>query len=165
MPEDTTNVILVSLDNGKVAVRRDVAVACSLLLRELLDDVASSADVEVPVEVGREDTLRAVVQYMSRRWRCRPRQIERPLAQPFSKCVDSLDLELSAPWGVGLTLDVLAAANFLNYADLREVASARVASFMADMSVEGIRAMLGVQKDFTDEEERELRTKHGVPFV
>lgn len=165
MPEENTNVILISLDHGKVAIRRDIAVSCSLLLRELLDSEPSSSDVEVPVEVPREDTLKAIAQYMISRWQNKPRAIERPLTQPLQKSIDALDYELSSNWSVEMTLDLLAASNFLHYIELKDLCSAKVASYMMDMSTEGIRAMLGVQKDFTDEEEKELRTKHGVPYV
>eukprot|EP00744_Colponema_vietnamica_P013443 GILI01018835.1.p1 GENE.GILI01018835.1~~GILI01018835.1.p1 ORF type:complete len:189 (-),score=33.62 GILI01018835.1:75-572(-) len=165
MPEDTTNVILIGLDHGKVSIRRDIAVSCSLLLRELLDNEPSSSDVEVPVEVPREDTLKLVAQYMLSRWQNKPRAIERPLAQPLQKCVDALDYDISSSWSVEMTLDLLAASNFLHFVELRDLCCAKVASYMMDMSTEGIRAMLGVQKDFTDEEERELKTKHGIPYV
>ena len=161
MPVDT-NILLVGKDGGQTPVRRDVAIRCSMLLQELLDDEASSSEVEVPLDVLSTTTIALVVSYMTQRFQNPPAPIPKPLNGPLEKILDEIDTAFVKDFTPTTTIDLVNAANFLNYPALRDLVSAKLASIMMSMTVEENRAMLGIQQDFSAQHEAQLRKMHGI---
>lgn len=167
---NATSVVLVANDGTRFTVPRDVVEHGSLLLRDLLDGEAPTADAaaaptEVPVAAAKGPTLALAVQYMQLRFGNPPREIERPLVRDFVDVVDETDKAFVKPLTEAQVMELIVTANFLNMSDLRDLCAARLAQAVKEKSVEEIRAMFGVEGDFTPEELEALRKEHGLERV
>ena len=144
-------------------VGRDVAVQGSLLLRDLLDDEPTTAEtIEIPLELIDAPTLQRCVEHMNYRFNNRMRPLSKPLKGPLGSLLDQQDQNFTASWDEETTILTVKAACFLNDIELKDLASAKLAQFLIDKSIEEIRMMLGVEGDFTEEEEVALRKEHGL---
>ncbi|EKF32500.1 hypothetical protein MOQ_003645 [Trypanosoma cruzi marinkellei] len=85
------------------------------------------------------------------------REIPRPMVLPLSEYLDPYDRRFIEDWDEATTVFMVKAATLLNYEELLCLASAKLAVYLSEKSVEGIRAFLGVESDFTQEEEAELK--------
>lgn len=156
---------LVASDGKIVEVDRSAAEQCSLLLRDMLDDEPADAGgepIEIPVGAARGDALAAVAEFMKLHHNQPMKEIERPLTRPLFDVLDEVDKKYIANWEPNFVIDVATAANFLNCPSLRDLASARLAQWITEKPIEEIRAMFGVENDFTPEEEALLRKEHGL---
>lgn len=171
--------VLVSSDNCRVVVNRAIATEASYLLRDLVDSRASITEVdgchaaEEPIEVQLPfisgDILDLVWQHMQYRYHTAVavddsnqyrvnvyavpmKTIPRPMVLPLSDYLDSKDKKFIAEWDALRTVSVVKAATFLRYEELTQLSSAKLASILLDKSVEGIRTLLGVECDFSEEE-------------
>lgn len=88
------------------------------------------------------------------------RQIPRPMVLPLAEYLDHHDRCFIENWDETTTVLMVKAATLLNYEELFNLASAKLATYLSEKSVEGIRAFLGVEGDFTPEEEAELKKEH-----
>ena len=155
-----TTVVLVSCDGVHIVLPRRCAVRNSVLLRDLLDDEPTSSESEIPIPGIRGEVLTIVVEHMKYRTDTPAKELERPLRQPLVELLDEHDKKLISNWDPHLTIELVKAANFLNDCSLRDLASARLAQYLIEKNVDEIRAMLGLERDFTDEEEALLRKEH-----
>jgi hypothetical protein len=120
---------------------------------------AEAPELIIPVPVGTADNLRAVVRYMSARVASPQREIPAPLTEALNDVVDDCDRTFLASLS-DLRRDAVALASiahYLNVAPLRDLMCAAIATMMAEMSVEQMRALLGVANDWTDQESAVLR--------
>ncbi|KAF8291388.1 SKP1-like protein [Trypanosoma cruzi] len=85
------------------------------------------------------------------------REIPRPMVLPLCEYLDPYDRRFIEDWDEATTVLMVKAATLLNYEELLCLASAKLAVYLSEKSVEGIRAFLGVESDFTQEEEAELK--------
>eukprot|EP00758_Cryptobia_borreli_P009513 Tbor_TRINITY_DN5487_c8_g3::TRINITY_DN5487_c8_g3_i1::g.24188::m.24188/K03094/SKP1, CBF3D; S-phase kinase-associated protein 1 len=158
------NIILVSSDGVRIPVKRDLAVKFSKLLADLLDTEPSSADIEIPIENFNSEIIKLLINYMILRNGNPPKPIEKPLSSPLKNVIDLIDKKYIENWTPTIAMELIIISNFFNFSELRDLCSAYLASMLMDMSVEEVRGFLGVKRDFTDEEEAELRKKHGIPL-
>ena len=162
MPQQ--DVVLVGNDGQSARLSRAAVANASIVLRDMLDDVpAGSNDIELNIPVVPGAILSHCAEYFSYRLgNSKTREIERPLRDKLINLVDEQDKARLLKWDEQTTIAVLKAASFLNAPDLMDLASAQVASLMMEKSIEEIRVMLGVENDFTPEEEAQLRKEHGL---
>ncbi|RNF26056.1 S-phase kinase-associated protein 1 [Trypanosoma conorhini] len=85
------------------------------------------------------------------------REIPRPMVLPLSEYLDPYDRRFIEDWDEATTVMMVKAATLLNYEELLCLASAKLAVYLSGKSVEGIRAFLGAEGDFTQEAEAELK--------
>ena len=151
-------------DGESVRLTRAAAANSSILLRDMLDDVpAGTNDIELSIPVVPSTILAHCAEYFTYRLgNNQTREIERPLRDKLINLVDEQDKVRLMKWNEQTTIHILKAASFLNAPDLMDLASAQIASLMMEKSIEEIRVMLGVENDFTPEEEAQLRKEHGL---
>ncbi|KAG8343193.1 hypothetical protein TRVL_05977 [Trypanosoma vivax] len=85
------------------------------------------------------------------------RDIPRPMTLPLSEYLDAFDQNFIKDWDEETTILMVKAATLFNYRELINLASARLAVYLSEKSVEGLRAFLGEEGDFDPEEELQLR--------
>ncbi|KEG10853.1 S-phase kinase-associated protein 1 [Trypanosoma grayi] len=88
------------------------------------------------------------------------REIPRPMMLPLNEYLDSFDRCFLEDWDEAITVLMVKAATLLNYEELLNLASAKLAVYLMEKSVEGLRALLGVESDFTPEEEVWLKKEY-----
>lgn len=169
-------VILVASDGGRVSLPRAVAAQASLLLRDMLDDnmqlfaaaaaesntSCSGAMDEIPLDVLDTATLERCAVHMRYRYNNKMVELPRPLRGNLEDLVDSKDKEFLADWDDATAVCMVKASAFLNCPELHQLSCAKLASLLMQKSVEEIRITLGVQNDFSPEEEAALRKEHGM---
>jgi S-phase kinase-associated protein 1 len=165
----TQEIVLMSSDGQAVRIARGAATHGSVLLRDMLDDVPAAATtaVELAVPVVTGAILQHCADFMAYRF-SNPkaaRELERPLTAKVSTLLDEKDKERLLSWDEATVIAIVKAASFLNATDLLDLASAQVASLMMDKSIEEIRVMLGMENDFTPEEEAQLRAEYGLELM
>lgn len=155
-------------DGGRVLIGRAELIQSSLLMRDMLDDMTDAQGApttngfEIPLDVIDSATLERCAVHMRYRFNNRMQEIPRPLKASLDDLLDSRDKEYTNEWDEATTVSMVRAATFLNCPELQQLACAKLASFMMSKSVEEIRVMLGVQNDFSPEEEAALRKEHGL---
>lgn len=156
-------IVFVPGEGEPVSVDREAALQSSCLIRDLLDGEDDTlASVEIPVPCCTSAILSICGRYMTYRKNNKARELERPLRQPLVEVLDEQDKQLIQSWDEQVTLEVLKAANFFLMQDLRDLAAARVAQYLVDKNVGEIRAMFGLDCDFTPEEEAMLKKELGA---
>lgn len=155
---------LIGSDEQQVLVDRAAAEAASLVLRDLLNDqpVEDGEPIDIPVPVVPGNVLAAVAEYMRIHVKSPAKELERPLRSNLFDVLDEVDKNLIAEWDEAFTMEVVVASNFLNIPPLKDLASARLAQWIKEKSVEEIRIMFGLENDFTPEEEAILKKEHGL---
>ncbi|ORC90554.1 S-phase kinase-associated protein 1 [Trypanosoma theileri] len=88
------------------------------------------------------------------------REIPRPMVLPLAEYLDAYDRHFIEDWDEVTTILMVKAATLLNYEELLNLASARLAVYLSEKSIESLRAFLGVESDFSPEEEAELRKEY-----
>ncbi|CBH16301.1 hypothetical protein, conserved [Trypanosoma brucei gambiense DAL972] len=88
-------------------------------------------------------------------------EIPRPMVLPLVDYLDSFDKRFIEDWDEITTVQMVKLATLLNYEELLNLASAKLAVYLSEKSIEGLRAFLGVENDFKAEEEAELRKEYG----
>lgn len=83
--------------------------------------------------------------------------IPKPMVLPLNDYLDANDRKFIADWDEERTIVMVKAATLLRYEVLLQLASAKLATFLIEKNVNGLRAMLGVECDFTSEEIAQLR--------
>ncbi|KAH9578347.1 SKP1 component [Trypanosoma melophagium] len=88
------------------------------------------------------------------------REIPRPMVLPLAEYLDAYDRHFIEDWDEVTTVLMVKAATLLNYEELLNLASARLAVYLSEKSVESLRAFLGVESDFSPVEEAELMKEY-----
>lgn len=128
--------------------------------------------VVIPFPSLSGDILQKVCQHMSYRYRVssfgtvegyyrvypvRTHEIPKPMTLPLTEYLDDADRQFIQDWDELTTVLMVKAATLLNYEDLLRLASAKLASYLCEKNVEGIRTLLGVEGNFSAAEETELK--------
>jgi hypothetical protein len=92
------------------------------------------------------------------------RVIPRPMTLPLTEYLDLKDRRFIADWDELITVQMVKAATLLNYEELLQLASAKLASYLIERDLEGVRTLLGVESDFDAVEEGELRKEQVTEF-
>ncbi|KAK7194711.1 SKP1-like protein [Novymonas esmeraldas] len=142
--------------------------------------VPPPAEVEVPFPYFTGDILERVCRHMSYRFRLssfgtedgcyrvyvvRTRTIPRPMTLPLVEYLDVRDRSFIADWDELLTVQMVKAATLLNYEELLHLASAKLASYLIDRDLEGVRTLLGVENDFDAVEDAELKKEQAADYI
>lgn len=163
---------LLANDETKVLVAKDAATSASLVLCDLLDDQQDDAPEEnedgecvigesIPIPVCNGAILQLVVDYMTLRHNNPPRELERPLKENLFLVLDEKDINFIKPLNEDTVVSLCVTSGFLNYPALKDLTSARLAEWIKEKSVEEIRALFGVENDFSEEELAAFRKEHG----
>ncbi|CUG47631.1 Hypothetical protein, putative [Bodo saltans] len=172
----STDIALLASDGGRVELPRPVAAQASLLLRDMLDDATasslgsggddggaeSSTMIEIPVDVVDTVTLERCATHMRYRYNNKMTELARPLKGNLEDALDAKDKEFLSDWDETITVSMVKASAFLNCPELYQLSCAKLASLLMGKSIEEIRVTLGVQNDFSPEEEAALRKEHGM---
>jgi S-phase kinase-associated protein 1 len=89
-------------------------------------------------------------------------ELSRPLKGNLEDAIDAKDKEFLSDWDESITVSMVKASAFLNCPELHQLSCAKLASLLLGKSIEEIRVTLGVQNDFSPEEEAALRKEHGM---
>lgn len=137
-------------------------------------------EVEVPFPYFTGDILERVCRHMSYRFRMsafgsedgcyrvyvvKPRTIPRPMTLPLVEYLDAKDRAFIADWDELITVQMVKAATLLNYEELLQLASAKLASYLIERDLEGVRTLLGVKGDFDLTEDAELKKEQVVDYL
>jgi hypothetical protein len=137
------------------------------------------AEVELAFPYFSGDILERVCRHMSYRFRMssfgtedgcyrvymvKTRVIPRPMTLPLTEYLDLKDRRFIADWDELITVQMVKAATLLNYEELLQLASAKLASYLIERDLEGVRTLLGVESDFDAVEEGELRKEQVTEF-
>lgn len=138
----------------------------------VMPDSVYGRAVELPFPCLTGDILERVCYHMSYRFRistfgvednlCRvypvkTRDLPKPLVLPLNEYLDSNDRRFIADWDEKMTVWMVKAAMLLNYEELLQLASAKLASYLCEKNVHGLRTLLRVEGDFTAPEEAGMK--------
>eukprot|EP00796_Vickermania_ingenoplastis_P004472 gene4472-3266_t len=93
------------------------------------------------------------------------RTIPKPMTLPLAEYLDSKDRKFISEWDEQLTILVVKAATLLRYDDLLQLSSAKLATFLLEKSVEGIRTLLSVECDFAPRRPAPLDVESVYRFI
>ncbi|KPI87954.1 hypothetical protein ABL78_2945 [Leptomonas seymouri] len=135
------------------------------------------AEVELPFPYFTGDILERVCRHMSYRFRMssfgtedgcyrvylvKTRVLPRPMTLPLVEYLDAKDRHFLSDWDELITIQMVKAATLLNYEELLQLASAKLASYLMDRDLESVRTFLGVECDFDPAEEAELKKEQAM---
>lgn len=83
--------------------------------------------------------------------------IPKPMVLSLNDYLDTNDRNFVADWDELRTIQMVKAATLLRYEELLQLASAKLATYLLEKNVEGIRTLLGVECDFSPEEVAQLK--------
>lgn len=162
---DMSKIRLTIPSGDSITVPIEVITSASLLIRDMVCGLDGEADddiIDIPLEIGTKDSLSILQEHMTYRFNNRMKELPRPLTAPLEDLLDEKDRELVRPWSEETTMAMVKLSFFLNDTELKDLSSAKLATFIMNKSTEEVRAMLGVVNDFTPEEEASLRKEHGM---
>eukprot|EP00388_Colpodella_angusta_P007478 GDKJ01021129.1.p1 GENE.GDKJ01021129.1~~GDKJ01021129.1.p1 ORF type:complete len:158 (+),score=19.77 GDKJ01021129.1:1-474(+) len=91
-------------------------------------------------------------------------RIPKPLpANALRAILCTTDREFVDKWNTDMLIELIKVSNHLCFEALKCLACASLANIMMKSSADEVRAILGVTKDLTEEEEYRLRDEHGIP--
>ncbi|KAJ1500262.1 hypothetical protein HMI55_006813 [Coelomomyces lativittatus] len=151
---------LVSSDNQVVQVSRTIAER-SVLLKNMMDDIPSSEDAEIPITNVTHRVLKKVLEY------CEHHKDD-PMVAPeqdfleerrASDDIDDWDAEYINV-DQEFLFEIIMAANYLDIEPLLDLGCKTVANIIKGKSPEEIRKVFNIQNDFTPEEEAQIRREN-----
>ena len=144
---------LQTMDGDVVEVQKEIACK-SNLVKGVIDD--NGDEDEIPLPTVKKAILEKIIEYCTYINQNAPPEIDTPLRT--SNLGDVVN-EWYANF-VNLPQEVLfeliVAANFMDIKSLLELACAKVASLIKDMSIQEIRNFFNIENDFTPEEEAQI---------
>lgn len=93
------------------------------------------------------------------------RTIPKPMTLPLTEYLDAKDRKFVAEWDEQRTILMVKAATLLRYEELLQLASAKLATFLLEKSVESVRTLLGVECDFSQDEVEQLKKEQVVENI
>ena len=148
---------LVSSEGEKMQISVKAAQR-SQMIKRIIDDFPN--ETEIPLENVRSNILKKIKEYLDHYQDTDPKEIERPLAsQNFQECVDPWDFEFINV-DLDLIFEIMLASNYMDIKPLLELATSKVASIIKGKTPEEIRKTFDVQKEFTPEEQQQIREEN-----
>ena len=148
---------LVSSEGEKMQISVKAAQR-SQMIKRIIDDFPN--ETEIPLENVRSNILKKIKEYLDHYQDTDPKEIERPLAsQNYQECVDPWDFEFINV-DLDLIFEIILASNYMDIKPLLELASSKVASIIKGKTPEEIRKTFNIQKEFTPEEEQQIREEN-----
>lgn len=173
-PANLIMVIIVSNDNVLFAVQKEIA-ECSNTLKNIIEDIPIDAEMSpIPLPNVSADALRKIFIYCKHEIdfppppkiveeevdsdsddENKPKKDEKILIfSPFEKeYLEAMPKELPRKLFESVTLG----SNYLDIIPLRDLCCKYIASWLKGKNVDEMRAILGVENDFTPEEEEQVR--------
>ena len=152
--EDDSKVILISSDSKTFELSAKAA-KLSKLIKESIQGNTEDI-VEFHVNNVKGEVLKKVVEYLEHYKDEEPKKIERPLPSAnFKECVCEWDFNYS-DISLDIIFEIILAANYLDIPPLLELTSAKVASILKGKTTEEIREIVGINNNFTPEEEQQI---------
>eukprot|EP01012_Entosiphon_sulcatum_P025767 TRINITY_DN31133_c0_g1_i1.p1 TRINITY_DN31133_c0_g1~~TRINITY_DN31133_c0_g1_i1.p1 ORF type:complete len:187 (+),score=48.42 TRINITY_DN31133_c0_g1_i1:37-597(+) len=161
------DVVLTTSDNVKFAISKK-SINLSKVLKEIIDDVASGEEANVPLANVDAATLECVAPFLTHYTDAAPEPIEKPLKAPLP--------ELLPEWDKGyvygqlikngdekqheMLFKTLMAGNFLGIEPLRDLCCAAIANILRGKTPEQIMEVFGVTEPFTPEEEKAVEEQY-----
>ena len=148
---------LVSSEGEKMQISVKAAQR-SQMIKRIIDDFPN--ETEIPLENVRSNILKKIKEYLDHYQDTDPKEIERPLAsQNYQECVDAWDFEFINV-DLDLIFEIMLASNYMDIKPLLELATSKVASIIKGKTPEEIRKTFNIQKEFTPEEEQQIREEN-----
>ena len=148
---------LVSSEGEKMQISVKAAQR-SQMIKRIIDDFPN--ETEIPLENVRSNILKKIKEYLDHYQDTDPKEIERPLAsQNYQECVDPWDFEFINV-DLDLIFEIMLASNYMDIKPLLELATSKVASIIKGKTPEEIRKTFNIQKEFTPEEQQQIREEN-----
>ena len=150
---DAEKIKLITMDGHTVEVDKEIGCK-SILIRGCVDD--SGIDEDIPVPNVKKEMLEYILKYCEYIHTNNPPEIEKPLRTTnlgdvvnewYAKYVDLEQEKL---------FELILAANFMDIKSLLELACAKCATVIKEMSIQEIRDYFNIENDFTPEEEAQI---------
>ena len=157
----SVDIVLQSNDDAYFKLSRKAA-EMSQLLTDMIKSEEEGNQIVIPTPNIDGHTLGWIVAWMEHHKDARPDPIEKPLRvdiqevlSEFNKKFICEQLVEDGDYNKNQKLqDVIMGANFLGVRDLLEMGCAMIAHMIKGKTAEEIRQMYGIEKDFTEEEEK-----------
>jgi len=149
-------VMLLSSDGESFQVEEAVAVQSQTIAHMIEDDCVANG---VPIANVTGVILSKVIEY------CKKHVVSDSPTEEIKDELKKWDAEFMKALEQSSTLfDVMLAANYLNIKDLLDLGCQTVADMITGKKPDEIRALLGIENDFTPEEEEEIRKENQWAF-
>lgn len=149
-------VMLLSSDGESFQVEEAVAVQSQTIAHMIEDDCVANG---VPIANVTGVILSKVIEY------CKKHVVSDSPTEESKDELKKSDAEFMKALEQSSTLfDVMLAANYLNIKDLLDLGCQTVADMITGKKPDEIRALLGIENDFTPEEEEEIRKENQWAF-
>ncbi|KAG2321116.1 hypothetical protein Bca4012_055875 [Brassica carinata] len=152
-------IILKSSDNESFEVDEAVALKCETI-KHMIEDNCTGDGIPLPNVTSA--TLAKVIEYCKKHAEAAAgdREIYGSKEDIALKAWDEDFVKVDQP----LLFDLILAANFLNVPGLLDLMCMAVANMMRGKTVEQIRTIFHIKKDYTEEEEAEVRADNAWAF-
>jgi S-phase kinase-associated protein 1 len=148
---------LVSSEGEKMQISVKAAQR-SQMIKRIIDDFPN--ETEIPLNNVKSNILKKIKEYLDHYQDTDPKEIERPLAsQNYQECVDPWDFEFINV-DLDLIFEIMLASNYMDIKPLLELATSKVASIIKGKTPEEIRKTFNIQKEFTPEEQQQIREEN-----
>jgi len=148
--------MLLSSDGESFQVEEAVAVQSQTIAHMIEDDCVANG---VPIANVTGVILSKVIEY------CKKHVVSDSPTEESKDELKKWDAEFMKALEQSSTLfDVMLAANYLNIKDLLDLGCQTVADMITGKKPDEIRALLGIENDFTPEEEEEIRKENQWAF-
>ena len=158
---NTTNITLISSDGVEITVERGI-VECSILIKDMLSDLGDP-DEPIPIPDTKESVLRKVLEWCAHHQNDpAPTAPTAPTTEGRTRITDigEWDQIFMEQLDSDMLYHIIIAANFLDIKLLLEIGCKTVADMIKGKSPEEIRRVWDLQKDFTPEEEAQIRREN-----
>ena len=142
--------------DGKIFEVEEKYLSMSKFFKDLLNDFP---DPNQEIEINQVDgkTLEKIIEYLKHYETEKPKEIPKPLPNNDLKPVlNDWDYNFITPLSIEECIDLVNGANYLDIADLFNLASARLAVDIMTGTIEEVRKKFGIVSDMTEEEMKEF---------
>ncbi|CAH8266586.1 unnamed protein product [Arabidopsis lyrata] len=150
----SNKIVLTSSDGESFEVEEVVARKLQIVGHMLEDDCVIN---EIPLQNVTGDILSMVIEY------CKTHVDEEESEEAQTK-LKTWDEEFMKKFDIKTLLQIILAANYLNVKGLLDLVSQTIADTIKDYTPEQIREVFGVENDYTEEEEAEVRKENAWAF-
>ena len=131
----------------------------SVILKNMIEDTGKQG--EIPLSNLKIDTLKKIIEFCTHYKDAKMNPIEKPLkSNNLAEVVDEWYAKFIDLDKMDDIIDLVIAANYLDIDPLTELSCAKLASLIKGKSAEEIRKKFGIENDFTQEEEAQIREEN-----